>query len=127
MVMTKPYCSTQENYIIQKSESVYHLFLRCKFAERCWRSIGVLPPRISCPRRAVKRLARQIHHACSLEIIILIASSIWKCRNGWIFENIPPTFERCWKFLGEELGLPSYRLRPHLADNLALWIQSMYL
>jgi hypothetical protein len=40
---------TCENCILQKTESAYHLFLRCNFARRCWSSIGVTTPRISCP------------------------------------------------------------------------------
>jgi hypothetical protein len=116
-----------ENCIMQKIESVYHLFLRYKFAERCWRSIGVLPPRISCPQRVVRKQTRQIQHVCSLDITILMAWSIWKCRNGWIFYNIPPTVEGCRKFLGDELRLLSFRLRPHIADNPVLLMQSMHL
>jgi hypothetical protein len=31
-----------ENCILQKNETVYHLFLRCNFTRNCWDSIGVV-------------------------------------------------------------------------------------
>jgi hypothetical protein len=49
---------TCENCILQSLETNYHLFLRCSFAERCWSSIGIITPRVSCPKRAVQRLMR---------------------------------------------------------------------
>jgi hypothetical protein len=81
-----------ENCILQKVETVYHLFLRCNFAKNCWRSIGVTPPRVNCPQRAATSITRQVQVQGALEIMILITWSIWKCRNGWIFENIPPKY-----------------------------------
>jgi hypothetical protein len=30
-----------------------------------------------------------------MELIVLMTWGIWKCRNGWIFENTTPTVETC--------------------------------
>jgi hypothetical protein len=49
------------------------------------------------------------------------------CRNGWIFENIPPTVEGCGRFLREELKLLLFRVRPHIAEDLVTWMQSAHL
>lgn len=35
---------TCENCILQKDETLSHLFLRCTFAKRCWTSIGIMSP-----------------------------------------------------------------------------------
>jgi hypothetical protein len=77
--------------------------------------------------RVVKRLTMQIRHDCSLEIIVLMGWSIWKCRNGWIFDNIPPTVEGCRKILVDELKLLIFRLKSHIAENLVIWMQTMHL
>jgi hypothetical protein len=53
--------------------------------------------------------------------------SIWKCKNEWIFENIPPTIDRCRRLLSEELKFLLFKLKPHVADNLATWMQSVHL
>jgi hypothetical protein len=34
-------------FILQKEETVAHLFLRCDFARRCWQTIRLAPPRTS--------------------------------------------------------------------------------
>jgi hypothetical protein len=116
-----------ENCILQRIETSYHLFLRCNIAERCWPSIGITTPRVLCQKTAVQRLTRQLRHPCSIEIIILRIWSIWKCRNGWLFDGIPPTIERCRRFLGEELQNLTFRLKPCVVEILLSWIQSVQL
>jgi hypothetical protein len=54
-------------------------------------------------QRAVRHLILQLSIEGDMEIVILMAWSIWKCRNGWIFENIPPTIERRKLLLSQEL------------------------
>jgi hypothetical protein len=108
---------TCENCILPWTETIYHLFFRCSFATRCWLSIGVIVPRILYPQTAVKRLTEQLGHNCAMEIVILMAQSIWKCHNGWIFYNIPPTIERCRGLVAQELKLLR-RLKPCIAQNL---------
>ena len=76
---------TCENCILQREETIAHLFLRCNFAKACWLSIGVISPSTSCPKTAVARLRRQLNVPFWMEIITLMAWSIWKARNGWIF------------------------------------------
>jgi hypothetical protein len=65
-----------ENCILQKVESAYHLFLRCNFANNYWSSIGVTPPRIHCPQRAVTSINKQLHVLGAFEIVILMTWSI---------------------------------------------------
>jgi hypothetical protein len=62
-----------ENCILKKkTESVYHLFLRCNFVVNCWSSIGLLPSRERCSQRAAIHLMRQLHTQRALEILILM-------------------------------------------------------
>lgn len=53
-------------------ETIYHLFLRCNFAQTCWESIGLHAPRTSNPEIAVQRLKRQITVPFYMEIIIIM-------------------------------------------------------
>jgi hypothetical protein len=107
-----------ENYIIEHLETTYHLFLRCSFAIMCWTFIRITPPRVTNPHRAVTRMEKQLRHRCAMEIVILMSWSIWKCKNGWIFEGIPPTVDRCRLFLREELKALLFRLQPDSAESL---------
>jgi hypothetical protein len=72
---------TCENCILQRNETAYHLFLRCTFARNCLLLIGILPPQINCPCRAVLMIKRQLNMVGAFEVIILMWS-IWQCRNG---------------------------------------------
>jgi hypothetical protein len=109
---------TCENYILQKIESVYHLFLRCNFARRCWSSIGVTTPRISCPQKAFRKLSAQLPRICATEIIIIMSWHIWKCRNHWIFERTPPSLISCRRMLATDINLLKFRLTPNSKDIL---------
>jgi hypothetical protein len=72
---------------------------------------------VSCPHRAISRLIRQLRHTCALEIIILSAWSIWKCGNGWIFENEAPSVGIFRGSLSKELRLLQFRVRADLAEK----------
>jgi hypothetical protein len=76
---------TCENRISQKEETLYHLFLKCNFAKACWNSIGLTPPRITNPVDAAANLEQHLNVPFSMEIVILMTWSIWKCRNAWLF------------------------------------------
>jgi hypothetical protein len=100
-----------ENCIRQKEETLYHLFLRCNFVKACWNSIGMSPPRIPRPEEAAANLKQQLNVPFSIEIIILMTWSIWKCRNAWLFENKDPTVQHCKNEFTKELLLVIHRAR----------------
>lgn len=74
-----------EMCILQRDETIYHLFLKCNFSKACWQSIGLFAPNIHQSHIAVKRLKRQLKVPFFMEITILMSWSIWKTRNAWIF------------------------------------------
>ena len=81
--------------ILQREETLGHLFLRCNFARACWASIGLLVPRTLTPMQIFRSFKRQLAISFYMEVIILIAWSIWTVRNNWIFNDIDPTVLAC--------------------------------
>jgi hypothetical protein len=51
---------TCENCILQKEETVTHLFLRCHFTRRCWQTIGLTPPRASGIHNVMRVILQQL-------------------------------------------------------------------
>ncbi|RLM97793.1 ML domain protein isoform X2 [Panicum miliaceum] len=111
--------------ILQKIESVAHLFLRCNFAKACWASIGVrvitTRPLLNIFRQIKDKLQVPIY----MEIIILMAWSIWTTRNDWIFKEIDPIVDSCKRHFMAEMFLLSHRTKPELAAAVETWLQSL--
>jgi hypothetical protein len=82
---------TCENCIRQKEEIWNNLFLRCSFAKRCWKIIGIAPTRSINSHLAVRDMRRKLAQPWFTETIIIMMWCIWRCRNRWIFKNTPPT------------------------------------
>jgi hypothetical protein len=116
---------TCENCIWQKEETWNHLFLRCSFAKRCWEIVGITPTCSSNPHLAVWGIRRKLAQPWSMKTFITMMWCIWRCRNGWIFENTPPTIQWCKNIFAQEMTLKSYRMCEMIADNVRQWIQSL--
>lgn len=73
---------TCELCILQKTESMAHLFLRCNFAKACCNSIGIT---ITTTRPVQDSIFRQIRSRLAvpffMEIIIVMTWSIWTTSN----------------------------------------------
>jgi hypothetical protein len=114
---------TCENCIWQKEETLYHLFLRCNFAKACWNSIGLTPPRIANPKEASANLKQQLNVLFSIEIVILMTWSIWKCRNAWLFQNTDLTMQQCKHEFTKELLLVIHRAWGRFDSSIPNWLQ----
>jgi hypothetical protein len=115
---------TCENCIMQKEETIPHLFLKCNYVKRCWKEIGLAQPRTSNPHLAVQRIRRQLAKLWSMEVVIVMLWCIWKTRNGWIFENTPPTIPECMGMFKKEMLLICYSMEHSIAYDVRLWIQT---
>jgi hypothetical protein len=114
---------TCENCIWQKEETLYHLFLKCNFAKACWNSIGLMPPRITNPADAAANLKQQLNVPFSMEIVILMTWSIWKCRNAWLFQDKDPTVQQCKNEFTKELHLVTHRAKGRFDSTIPEWLQ----
>jgi hypothetical protein len=50
---------------------------------------------------------------------------IWKCRNEWVFENMPPTILSCKEGLKKEMWLVCYRMKENISTHTRLWLQQL--
>jgi hypothetical protein len=57
--------------ILQREETLRHLFFRCSFAKNCWQQIGVVVPTWLKLERATRHIKRAIRLLFAMERIIL--------------------------------------------------------
>jgi hypothetical protein len=72
------------------------------------------------------RLKRQLNIVGALELIILMTWSIWQCRNGWVFNNIAPTVERCRGIFLQEVKWLLLRLKPSTSQFIFVWLERFF-
>jgi hypothetical protein len=110
--------------ILQKRESMPHLFLRCNFAKACWQMIGAMVPTARPVLHIFNNIRRKLQVSFFMEIIILMSWSIWTVRNDWIFNNLDPSIQRCKDKFVHEFKLLLHRVRPDKAALMNVWLQS---
>lgn len=111
--------------ILQRPETVNHLFFLCNFTKACWNTIGVT----YVPTRTIWNIIAQIKAKLGvpffMEIIILMAWSIWKTRNNWMFNNVDPSPHLCrGKFISEFTDL-LHRGRTRLLQQMEMWLHHL--
>jgi hypothetical protein len=67
--------------ILQRRETVAHIFLRCNFAKACWNSIGIQYTSTRTLNQILSRIKRSLDVPFALEIVILM-TSLRQCRPG---------------------------------------------
>jgi hypothetical protein len=93
--------------IWQMEETRGHLFIYCNFAKQCWEGIAI-PPHLAT-LRALKWIRRKLKVPFTMEVLILMTWCIWKTRNNWIFIEVDPTEEDCWRLFHKEFLLLLHR------------------
>jgi hypothetical protein len=71
---------------------------------------------------AFANLKQQLNVPFFIEVIILMTWSIWKCRNGWIFENLDPTVQHCKNEFKKELLLVIHRAKGKYDSTILDWL-----
>lgn len=111
--------------ILQKLETVTHMFLRCNFAKACWASIGAAVITTRPLLSIFKLIKLKLQVPFFMEIIILMSWSIWTTRNDWIFKDLDPTVENCKRRFILEMSLLSHMAKPELVAALETWLQTL--
>jgi hypothetical protein len=86
---------TCEMCVLQRVETLRHLFLHCYFAKNCWASIRVLVPTLLHAERATSYMKRYINQPFTMKIIMIMSWCIRKERNVWLFNNEDPSVQDC--------------------------------
>jgi hypothetical protein len=111
--------------ILQKTENVAHLFLRCNFAKACWNAIGVsvvtTRPLLQILRKIKEKLAVPFY----MEIIILMSWSIWTTRNDWTFNGKDPSVEDSLRKFKKEFLLLRHRAKQSFLPAMNDWIHAL--
>jgi hypothetical protein len=102
---------TCEMCLLQRVESVRHLFLRYSFAKKYWFRIGVQVPTWLKPNRATRHIKRSLRMQFAMDIIILMTWCIWKERNGWLFTREDTSVDRCLVHFKREFALVIHRAK----------------
>ena len=116
---------TCEMCILQKRETVAHLFCRCNFARACWESIGISFIRTRTPLQIFNNIKNQLQVSFFMEIIIVMASCIWKERNDWLFQGIDPSVQSCRAHFFKEFNFVILRSSSSCSLAMQNWLNSL--
>jgi hypothetical protein len=116
---------TCDQCILQRPETGAHLFLRCNFAKSCWNSLGVTYVSTRTVLQIFVRIREKLAFPFFMEIIILMAWSIWLTRNDWIFHNKDPLVEDCRRTFKKEFSLLLLRAKPTLLPTMMDWLDTI--
>jgi hypothetical protein len=108
--------------IRQRLETVAHLFFRCSFAKACWSSIGASVTTTRPVLQIIHLIKGKLAVPFFMEIIILMAWSIWTSRNDWIFNDVAPQVQDCKRKFLTEFSLLLHRARPDLINSMEVWM-----
>ncbi|GJN31719.1 hypothetical protein PR202_gb20153 [Eleusine coracana subsp. coracana] len=94
--------------LLQREETLRHLFITCNFAKQCWQTIGITMPRTLQPLQFISRVKRKLRVPFFMKIMILMVWCIWI--KGMIGSSMEKTHQ--WKVVralqkGNHLGYPS--------------------
>nr|TKW01386.1 hypothetical protein SEVIR_8G176700v2 [Setaria viridis] len=113
---------TCEMCIWQKRETVKHLFFCCRFAKACWNSIGITYTSTRTIQNIILQIKNKLQVPFYMEIIILIAWSIWTTRNGWFFNNLAPSPGVCLQKFTSEFKDILLRVKPRYLQQMEIWL-----
>jgi hypothetical protein len=107
-----------ELWILQREESLGHLFFKCGFAKNCWTQIGVNVPSWLPPIRAIRRIKRSLRVPFAIEIIMVMCWSIWTERNSWLLSNKDPIVQNCKSKFKQDFLLVIHKAKEQHKDDM---------
>lgn len=111
--------------ILQRLETVTHLFLRCNFAKACWASIGVSVITSRPLVHIINLIRSKLAVPFFMEITILMSWCIWTTRNDRLFNNEDSSVDSCRRKFIYEFSLVMLRAKPSSVPAMSAWIDSL--
>ncbi|RCV21089.1 hypothetical protein SETIT_4G109500v2 [Setaria italica] len=116
---------TYDMCILQRPETSAHLFLRCNFTKACWASIGISVVTTISVLQIFSRIKQQPGVPFFMEIIILMAWSIWTTGSDVIFNDIDPSMNACKRKFVSKFSLVLLSTKPSLVPAMESWLNSL--
>lgn len=86
-------------------ETLFHLLLGCPFAIQCWGLIDIQSNQLADPLQTLQSFKDQLQVPFFMEIIIIMAWTIWRSRNDLIFRQINPSLQLALQNFKDVLNL----------------------
>lgn len=112
--------------ILQREETLHHLFIKCNFTKRCWESIGLNLPGHRNTFQLMQWLTMRLSVPFFMDIVILMSWCIRTTRNEWIFNNIDPHVESTRSKFFRELTMMLHRAKAKYVDGIQTLIQDSF-
>ncbi|RCV19912.1 hypothetical protein SETIT_4G014400v2 [Setaria italica] len=117
---------TYELCNLQRRETTNLLFFRCSFAKACWNSIGVTYISTRTHWNIINQIKNKLGVPFYMEIVILMAWSIWTTRNSWMFNSVDPSPLICKEKFSSEFSYLLLRARPSLVQLMeVVWLHTL--
>ena len=106
-------------------ESLSHLFVECPFATQCWGLINIQTNQHSDPFQNLQSFRDQLRVPFFMEVIILMAWTIWRSRNDLIFRQVNPSVLLALQNFKVELQLLLLRAKRSYSPGLGQRIANL--
>jgi len=106
-------------------ESLSHLLLHCPFAEQCWGIINIQINFNLDPFQQIVSFRDQLAVPFFMEIITLMAWTIWKARNDLIFRAVNPTIQLASINFKDEWRLLLLRAKKCYSPTIEQWTANL--
>ena len=105
-------------------ETAYHLFFGCPFSKECWQMIGLQWNSLLPFYDMMSASKISFHKQFFMEVFIISTWCIWKQRNGFVFDNRPPTIDNWKSNFIDECFLQAHRFSQTLKTPFLEWVNS---
>ena len=106
-------------------ESLSHLFIGCPFATSCWNWLQLEVDHQLDFMQNLELFRRQLQVPFFPEIIIIMCRTIWKARNGLIFNQVQPLIQESKKEFKQEFALLLLRAKRKYFPSIELWLNRL--
>nr|TKW10118.1 hypothetical protein SEVIR_6G141000v2 [Setaria viridis] len=79
----------------------------------------------NCELCIMQKRETKIRSAIFMEIIVLLAWSVWTTRNDWMFKNVDPLILSCYRKFASEFKDLLLRARARHQQQMEVWLQSL--
>ena len=99
-----------------------HLFFNCRFSHRIWNFLQIYWPLGDDQVETVMRARAEFAKPFFTEVVFIACWKIWTIRNGKVFKNERPSFNRWRSNFIHDITLMTHRIKPKFRHELFRWI-----